>query len=79
MDIIEEVKPIEVVKPLPEPQYLSEDEIKVILDIFSKLDLNLKDAKIILPIDKKLEDALKEPLLEPSKKLLIGYKKIELT
>jgi hypothetical protein len=81
--ITEEAKPIEVVKPIeeikPEPSYLSEDEIKVILDIFNKLDLNLKDAKVILPIDKKLNDALIEPSLEPSQKLMVGYKKIELT
>lgn len=65
--------------PKVEPQYLSEDEIKVILNIFSKLDLNLKDAKVLLTIEKKLTDSLVDPTRELSQKLMIGYKHVELT
>jgi len=49
------------------------------LDIFNKLDLNLVNARVLLPIVEKLESSLTEPTLEPSQKLLIGYQKVELS
>lgn len=60
-------------------EYLSEDEIKVILDIFGKLDLKLEDSEIIIPIKRKLVVALAEPKLEPDKKIRLGHVKVELT
>jgi len=65
------------VKPVEEI-YLSEDEVKVIIDVFSKLDLTLEDAEVILPIDKKLKYSLTQTELEPSKKIKLGKNKIEL-
>ncbi len=73
-----EIKPIE--EQSLKPEYLTEDEIKTILDVFKKISLGVEDAKIIVPLNNKLEKALKEPTLEPDKKIQLhdNHIKVEL-